>query len=224
MNKVLFSGTIALLSALTLAGCSSNNEASTDSKLKSENSSLKQEVKSLKAQIKTQGSTATSGDKSAKPENANKTAQSNAVMGQEYVIKDKAGKKLVGLTLTQADNQFSGVATEDGLIDDADFNQGKKDNLVQISMKFTNYGLNDEWEPTTGIEVYDSTGAQAKDVSYEDGGDMVSVGHSGSLTTWYVLSQAYTVNKKLEIEYSDYLTPAGSDDLEKYSAKWVVEQ
>lgn len=224
MKKALLSCTIALLSVLTLTGCGSNSESSGDSTLKAENSSLKQEVKSLKAQIKTQSAASSSSDKEDKAENTNKTAQSNAVMGKEYIIKDKNGNKLVGLTLTQADNKFSAFATEDGLIDDSDFNQGKKDNLMQLSMKFTNYGLNDEWEPTTGIEVYDSTGAQAKDVSYEDGGDMVSVGHSGTLTTWYVLSQPYTANKKLEIEYSEYLTAAGSDDDEEYSAKWVVEQ
>ncbi|WP_461214175.1 hypothetical protein [Lacticaseibacillus sp. GG6-2] len=224
MKKVLFVSFVTLLSVAVLAGCGNSSRSAGDSQLKADNSSLKQQVKSLKAQIATQNASSSAKDTEVVAENTNKTTKSTAVMGKEYIIKDKAGKKLVGLTLTQADSKFSGFATEDGVIDDPDFNQGKKDNLIQLSMKYTNYGLNDEWGPSTGIEVYDSTGAQATNVSYEDGGDMVSVGHSGTLTTWYTLSQVYATNKKLEIEYSEYLTAAGSNDDEKYSAKWVVQQ
>lgn len=210
-----------LISFGALAGC--RNNSSNDAKLKSENSSLKREVTSLRAQIKTQSGTTSKEDK-GESDSTIKTTEPNAVMGKEYIIKDKSGKKLVGLTLTQADNKLSGIAVEHDLINDTNFNQGKKDNIIQLSMKYTNYGLKDDWQPVTGIDVYDSTGTQATKVSYSDGSDMVSVGHSGALTTWYVLSQPVAKNHKLEIEYSEYLTAAGADDSELYKAKWVIAQ
>lgn len=114
MKKVLFVSFVTLLSVAALAGCGNSSRSADDSQLKADNSSLKQQVKSLKAQIATQNASSSAKDTEAVAENTNKTAKSTAVMGQEYIIKDKVGKKLVGLTLTQVDNKFSGFATEDG--------------------------------------------------------------------------------------------------------------
>lgn len=214
MRKV-FLGAIVLMTGATLAACGSTNSDGSKG-LKAENSSLKTEVKSLKAQIKTQAKGSDSTKNSS--ENKNKTTASNAVMGKEYVMKDSKGNKLVGITLTQADNKFSGFATENDMLNDPDFNMGKKDNLVQISAKYTNYSVKDGWYPS--FDVYDDTGAQSEQVSYEDGGDDVSIGHSATITDWYVLSKPYSQNHKLEIEFSDYL--GDSDD--EVNAKWVVEQ
>ncbi|MFD1484478.1 hypothetical protein ACFQ5J_04430 [Lacticaseibacillus baoqingensis] len=209
---------IILTTALALTACGTSAKADT-AKLQSQNSSLKQEVKSLKGQVQTQNSTKTTATTSP---NKKTTTQATAVMGKEYVIKDKSGKKLVGLTLTQANNSFGSYVTEDDLLDDPDFNLGKKANLVQIAMTYTNYGLDEEWDPSTDLTIYDDTGAKAEDTDYEDGGDGVSQGHSGTLTTWVALTKPYSNNHKLEIEYDGYIG-VDDDHEDEYKAKWVTE-
>lgn len=212
MKKLMFIGTIALTS-LMLAACGNSVDASKQlHQVKAENSSLKTEVKSLKAQIQAQNG---DGESDAPSQNSNKTKSSNAVMGKEFVLKDSRGKKMAGITLTSVGQQWTSFVTDDDMLSDSDFNMGHPQNIVQLTFKYTNYGVEDGWSPD--FTVYDGTGAEAKDTNYEDGGDDVSMGHSGTATMWYCLSLPFAKNNKVEIEYSDYI-----DDHE-YSAKWIYQ-
>lgn len=209
---------ISLTVAVLLAGCGSK---SSESKTIAENTRLRQQVKSLKAEVKilkNQGDDSQSEEDSTSGEgNGGATTDPTAVMGKEYVIKDKSGKKLVGLTLTQADQKWSEFAKGD--MDDSDFTGGDVSKLVQVSFHYTNYGLDEEWDPETGFSVYDDTGKKLDSNSYSDSDDGVSLGHSGTYTGWFILTKPYRDNKKLEIEFLDYL---GESDIES-RAKWTVD-
>lgn len=222
MKKVLLSCTIALLSVLTLTGCGSNSQSSGDSTLKAENSSLKKEVKSLKAQIQAQNGDSVSED-SASDTNKNKTKDLTAVMGKEYLFKDKSGKKLAGLTLKSVDQNWNSFAqtyiSDPDYLDD--FALGTPENMVQVVMEFTNYGVTDEDDfgvDNSVLSVYDDTGKKCEANMSQDGDDEVSIGHTGTATMWYKLSKPYKDTHKIELEFDGYLN---DDDAQ---AKWVVEK
>lgn len=210
---------ISLTMAVLLVGCGSKRS---ESQTKAENTRLRQQVKSLKAEVKTlknqsDGSRADE-DSASGDGNGGTTTDPTAVMGKEYVIKDKSGKKLVGLTLIEADQKWSDFAKGD--MDDTDFTGGDVSKLVQVSFHYANYGLDEDWDPETGFSVYDDTGKKLDSNSYSDSDDGVSLGHSGTYTGWFILTKPFRENRKLEIEFLDYL---GENDIES-RAKWTVEQ
>ena len=212
MKKTIIATTITAL-ALVLTAC--GNNAQDTKKLNTvtaANSSLKTEVKSLKAQIKSQNG---DGDDSDTPsKNGNKTKSSNAVMGKEFVMTDSRGKKLAGITLTSVGQNWTSYVTDDDMLSDSDFTDGHPENLVQLTFKYTNYASKDDWSPS--FSVYDGTGAEAKNTDY-DGGDDVSMGHSGTVTMWYALSLPFSKNDKIEIEDDDYINN------HECLAKWVYQ-
>lgn len=221
MKKTIFATAILACSILTLAGCGSGN-ATGDSQLKAENSSLKKEVASLKAQVKAQnGDTASDDDTTAT--NKNKTKDLTAVMGKEYLFKDSSGKKLAGLTLKSVDQNWNSFAQT--YINDPeyldDFALGAPENMVQVVMEFTNYGVADDDDfgvDNSVLSVYDDTGKKCEANMNQDGDDEVSIGHTGTATMWYKLSNPYKDTHKIELEFDGYL------DDEDAQAKWVVEK
>lgn len=222
MKKLVLSGIVVLISVLSLAGCGGKSDSSSGSALKAENSSLKKEVKSLKAQIQAQNGDSVL-DNSASKTNKNKTKDLTAVMGKEYLFKDKNGKKLAGLTLKSVDQNWNNFAkryiNNPDYLDD--FALGAPENMIQVVMEFTNYGVENEDDfgvNRSALSVYDDTGKKCEANMNQDGDDAVSIGHTGTATMWYKLSKPYKDTHKIELEFGGYI------DHEDARAKWVVEK
>lgn len=221
MKKMIVASAVTMLATLALAGCGSNQASASDTQLKADNSSLQKEVTALKAQIQAQNGDSTSTETTAA--NKNKTKSLTAVMGKEYVFKDNQGKKLAGMTLKSVDQNWNAFAQD--YINDPDylddFALGAPENMVQVVMEFTNYGVSDEDDfsvDNSALSVYDDTGKKCEANLDQDGDDTVSLGHTGTATMWYKLAKPYKDTHKIELEFDGYL---GEQDAK---AKWVVEK
>ncbi|WP_461213650.1 hypothetical protein [Lacticaseibacillus sp. GG6-2] len=215
MKQILFASACGLL-LLGLAGCGqTSNDAAKLSSVERDNASLKSEVSSLKTHDNDDDDYHDNDyhddDHDTDPDDLTTTNVATYKLNQEALIGTSATHKAIGLTVTAADQKWNAFAKAQG---DHIF-QGKKDHAVQIQVKYTNYALDDDFQPDEDdLKVYDDDGNAATPLDYQDGQTEVTAGHSSTTTLWYLLAKPYDQADHFTIEFA----PEG-----KALAKWTID-
>lgn len=168
--------------------------------LNSKNSKLVKENKQYKQLFST-----LSGDSSSSETSSKSEKQPTYGLNEESVLAENGTDKMYGIKITQADQTFNDHGQ--GLVGETEMGAGmnlSKDNGLQITAEYKNYGLSEPFLARTQyFTIYDDDGNTAEMLQQQDGQDEVTEGHTGSTHFWVNLKKPVSQTKYVEIEYKD---------------------
>lgn len=190
MKKVSLLG-ILFLSALSIAGCSSNNSnTSTIDSLKKENEELKSRVSYYEKEESSPNDTSESS--SANISSEIPVFKNN----EEAFIADVDGNKLYSLKILKATTNLS--ETNEAYTD------GKPQNTIEVTYEYKNYLVDKPMLVSSQyVNAFDSNGLAGKNMSMMDGQTEVTKDRASQSTVWFVMQNDMTNENSIEIEYAN---------------------
>ncbi|MFD1672708.1 hypothetical protein ACFQ5M_11400 [Agrilactobacillus yilanensis] len=121
---------------------------------------------------------------------------------KEAILKTLTNKKMYGMTLIQATQDFNsqGQTLLNGREIDDSLSKTKG---VQITLKYKNYGDNDDFEPELDEFTVYQGNQEATILNQEADQIEVLKGQSAEMTFWVNLPKAVSENNKIEIDYTN---------------------
>ena len=190
MKKVGLLG-ILFLSALSIAGCSSNNSnTSTIDSLKKENEELKSKISYYEKEESSPNDTSESS--SANISSEIPVFKNN----EEAFIADVDGNKLYSLKILKATTNLS--ETNEAYTD------GKPQNTIEVTYEYKNYLVDKPMLVSSQyVNAFDSNGLAGKNMSMMDGQTEVTKDRASQSTVWFVMQNDMTNENSIEIEYAN---------------------
>ena len=190
MKKVCLLG-ILFLSALSIAGCSSDNSnTSTIDSLKKENEELKNKISYYEKEESS--STNTSESSSTNISSDIPVFKNN----EEAFIADVDGNKLYSLKILKATTNLS--ETNEAYTD------GKPQNTIEVTYEYKNYLVDKPMLVSSQyVNAFDSNGLAGKNMSMMDGQTEVTKDRASQSTVWFVMQNDMTNENSIEIEYAN---------------------
>ena len=190
MKKVGLLG-ILFLSALSIAGCSSDNSnTSTIDSLKKENEELKSKISYYEKEESSPNDTSESS--SANISSEIPVFKNN----EEAFIADVDGNKLYSLKILKATTNLS--ETNEAYTD------GKPQNTIEVTYEYKNYLVDKPMLVSSQyVNAFDSNGLAGKNMSMMDGQTEVTKDRASQSTVWFVMQNDMTNENSIEIEYAN---------------------
>lgn len=190
MKKVGLLG-ILFLSALSIAGCSSNNSnTSTIDSLKKENEELKSKISYYEKEESSPNDTSESSSENISSEIP--VFKNN----EEAFIADVDGNKLYSLKILKATTNLS--ETNEAYTD------GKPQNTIEVTYEYKNYLVDKPMLVSSQyVNAFDSNGLAGKNMSMMDGQTEVTKDRASQSTVWFVMQNDMTNENSIEIEYAN---------------------
>lgn len=190
MKKVGLLG-ILFLSALSTAGCSSNNSnTSTIDSLKKENEELKSKISYYEKEESSPNDTSESS--SANTSSEIPVFKNN----EEAFIADVDGNKLYSLKILKATTNLSET--------NETYTDGKPQNTIEVTYEYKNYLVDKPMLVSSQyVNAFDSNGLAGKNMSMMDGQTEVTKDRASQSTVWFVMQNDMTNENSIEIEYAN---------------------
>lgn len=172
--------------------------ANKNDSLQQKNAKLVKENKQYKQLFST-----LTGDSSSSDTNSESEKQPTYGLNEESVLAENGTDKMYGIKITQADQRFNDHGQ--GLVGETEMGAGmnlSKDNGLQITAEYKNYGLSDPFLASTQyFTIYDDDGNTAEMLNQQEGQDEVTENHTGTTHFWVNLKKPVSQTKYIEVEY-----------------------
>ncbi|MDT2766510.1 hypothetical protein P7H38_07410 [Lactococcus raffinolactis] len=192
---------LLLLGIFIFSACSSSNNSSEISKLKSENQKLRKRNEKLNSQIseyengnstKKEAETNTSSNGTSE-----KGTESEKIKNNEPISFSLDGKEAIKLKVTSVSSNQSSFPSYMVSLDDYDVSK-----MISVTIEYTNIAYTEAYIPHTQyFQAYTKTGASLERIDQQDGQDAVTTGRTGTTTIFFKSTDDTSTINEIELDF-----------------------